>query len=174
MPDAATKQDTRAGLTRRSFLHNLWLVVGLIALIELIGGAFAFVVSGRRRQQSESGAGLIEAGLIDDFEPGSVTLLAAGHLYLVRLQDGGFLALSRQCTHLSCAVAWHEDQQQFVCPCHASLFSLTGEVLKSPAPRALDLHPVLLENNTVKVDIGQRKRRSVFKDDQPVYPQERG
>ncbi len=39
-----------------------------------------------------------------------------------------------------------------MCPCHSSSFDITGEVLSPPAPRALDLHPVRIENGIVKVD----------------------
>ena len=39
-----------------------------------------------------------------------------------------------------------------MCPCHASSFDITGDVLSPPAPRPLDIFPVRIENDIVKVD----------------------
>jgi cytochrome b6-f complex iron-sulfur subunit len=69
------------------------------------------------------------AGIVDDFPPGSVTPFNAGRFYLVRQQDGGFLALYRKCTHLGCAVPWNPAEGRFVCPCHASAFEMDGQVI---------------------------------------------
>ena len=48
-------------------------------------------------------------------------------------------------------VPWEAPQNQFVCPCHASAFDARGDVLNPPAPRALDLFPVIIEAGLVKV-----------------------
>jgi cytochrome b6-f complex iron-sulfur subunit len=106
---------------------------------------------------------------VDDFEPGSVTAFIRGHFYLTRLEDGGFLAVSRKCTHLGCTVPWDSDQKRFVCPCHASAFDITGEVISPPAPRALDLYPVEIENKMVSVDTGRSIRRSGYEASQVKY-----
>jgi cytochrome b6-f complex iron-sulfur subunit len=88
----------------------------------------------------------------------------------VRLEDGGFLALSCKCTHLGCTVPWVEKEKKFLCPCHASAFDITGSVISSPAARALDTYTVTVENKIVKVDTGRRFKRSRFDSGQPVYP----
>jgi cytochrome b6-f complex iron-sulfur subunit len=92
-----------------------------------------------------------------------------GRFYLVRLAEGGFLALTRKCTHLGCTVPWVAQENSFVCPCHASVFDITGSVINSPAPRALDMYPITIENDLVKVDISKPIRRSAFKAEQVVY-----
>ena len=71
--------------------------------------------------------GVFTLGLAADFPPGSVTPFTEGRFYLVRLADGGFLALYRKCTHLGCAVPWDQASGQFVCPCHASAFEADGD-----------------------------------------------
>jgi cytochrome b6-f complex iron-sulfur subunit len=90
-------------------------------------------------------------------------------LYLVRQPDGGFLALSLICSHLSCSVLWEENKNQFVCPCHSSAFDIFGNVLSSPAPRPLDYYPVIIEEGKVKVDIGQKIQRKKFEQKQLTY-----
>ena len=65
---------------------------------------------------------------------------------------------------------WIADENRFVCPCHASSFDLHGEVLSAPAPRALDLHPVRIENGVVKVDTATTIRRDGFSPAQVVRP----
>jgi cytochrome b6-f complex iron-sulfur subunit len=80
------------------------------------------------------------------------------------------LALSRKCTHLGCTLPWVEKENKFTCPCHASTFDITGKVISAPAPRALDIYPVIIENNIVKVDTGELLKRSEFRSEQVVYP----
>jgi cytochrome b6-f complex iron-sulfur subunit len=145
---------------RRLFLGLAWLGIGLAAL-----GEAAWIVASflrPRRQAPRSAASLVVAGPSDAFAPGSVTAFPAGRFYLVRLADGGFLALHRQCTHLGCSVPWDEASGRFACPCHASAFDLRGDVLAPPAPRPLDLFPVRIENGIVKVDVSAPIRRSAF------------
>ena len=68
-----------------------------------------------------------------------------------------------------CTVPWSSYDHAFICPCHASSFDITGDVLSPPAPRALDLHPVRIENGIVKVDTGTRLKRSSFDESQVTY-----
>ena len=155
--------------SRRSFLNRLWAVLGVLALIEIFWVTFSFLKPRRQTAKGDGFGARIDCGAADSFEKGSVTAFVIGHFYLSRLDDGGFLALSRQCTHLGCTVPWDDDQKKFVCPCHASAFSITGEVLSAPATLALDLFAVDIENNMVRVDTGKRIKRSQFRPEQVVY-----
>jgi cytochrome b6-f complex iron-sulfur subunit len=110
----------------------------------------------------------VVAGPLERFEPGSVTAFPAGKFYLVRLEDGGLLALHRECTHLGCTVPWVAAEGRFECPCHGSAFDATGAVLTPPAPRPLDLLAVRIENGIVKIDVSKRQRRSAFDPGQVV------
>jgi cytochrome b6-f complex iron-sulfur subunit len=101
-----------------------------------------------------------------------VTPFNEGRFYLVRLADGGFLALYRKCTHLGCAVPWDPAQGKFVCPCHASTFEMDGELLNPPAPRPLDRFPVTIGGGEIKVDTGQTIQRDHTNPNDAVYAQE--
>jgi cytochrome b6-f complex iron-sulfur subunit len=158
--ERVTPEDGDALPKRRSFLRFAWLGIGLASL-----GEAAWIVASflRSRRAVPAGEGnLVVAGPSDAFAPGSVTAFPAGKFYLVRLADGGFLALNRQCTHLGCSVPWDEASGRFACPCHASAFDLRGDVLAPPAPRPLDLFAVRIENGIVKVDVSAPIRRSGF------------
>lgn len=144
---------------RRRVLTWIWAALGGAALAEL-GWVIHSVVRPRRRRVET--AGIVVAGPVERFDPGSVTAFREGKFYLVRLEDGGFLALHRTCTHLGCTVPWIADEGRFACPCHASSFDIRGEVLSPPAPRALDLFPVRIENGIVKVVADQPIRRQSF------------
>jgi cytochrome b6-f complex iron-sulfur subunit len=145
---------------RRSFLGWAWLGIGVAALGESVWIAASFLRP--RRGAPKDGGSLVVAGPSDRFAPGSVTAFPGGKFYLVRLTDGGFLALHRQCPHLGCSVPWDEASGRFACPCHASAFDLRGDVLAPPAPRPLDLFAVRIENGIVKVDVSASIRRFAF------------
>jgi cytochrome b6-f complex iron-sulfur subunit len=152
---------TQPETSRRSFLWTLWLGLGGVALLEYAWLVFDFLRP--RRPGAEDSAGMvIVAGPVERFERSSVTAFPKGKFYLARLDSGGFLALSRECTHLGCTVPWIADEGRFVCPCHSSAYDITGDVLSPPAPRALDLFAVRIENGIVKVDASRPLRRKAF------------
>jgi cytochrome b6-f complex iron-sulfur subunit len=165
-----TPEDPSAKVSRRSFLNILWTALGLAALAEFLWLALSFLWPARSgRHESQAGT-VISAGALSSFEPGTVTAFQRGEFYLVRLADGGLLALSCKCTHLGCTVPWVEKERKFLCPCHASAFDITGSVISSPAARALDTFALTVENNIVKVDTARRIKRSNFEAGQVVYP----
>ncbi len=51
-----------------------------------------------------------------------------------------YLALDQTCRHLGCPVAWTASSGQFLCPCHGSVYSKTGQVVSGPAPAPLYKH----------------------------------
>jgi cytochrome b6-f complex iron-sulfur subunit len=75
-----------------------------------------------------------------------------------------------RCTHLGCTVPWREDEGQFHCPCHSSLFNPVGEVTGGPAPRPLDLFPVSQEGDNLVVDTGRPIVRQAYDPSQAFYP----
>jgi len=154
--------------SRRRFFSWLWVALGAAALGEL-GWITASFLRPRRSAAEDADLGIISAGAVANFAPGSVTAFPAGKCYLVRLADGGFLALHRECTHLGCTVPWDAKQGRFVCPCHSSAFDLTGEVLAPPAPRPLDLLHLRIENDIVKIQTARRSRRTAFDASQVVH-----
>ena len=145
---------TTLGLAAAAFAELVWIVVSF--------------VRPRRERAAGDPTSLVVAGAVDDFATGSVTAVPAGRFYLVRLEDGGFLALHRRCPHLGCSVPWEEKARRFVCPCHGSSFDVRGDLQSPPAPRALDLFPVRIENGLVKVDVSRPIERSRFEAEQVV------
>ena len=153
--------------SRRGFLGKVWLLLGGVALAEAVWIVTDFFKP-RRRTKDADAASVVVAGPVDRFEPGSVTAFPEGRFYLARLDDGGFLALHRECTHLGCTVPWVAAEDRFVCPCHASSFDITGDVLSPPAPRPLDVFAVRIENDIVKVDVSKTFKRQNFETSQVV------
>lgn len=145
-------------LDRRQFLGLAWLGSLTVFVGETLFALFKFV------QPIATGGfgGVVNAGAVDNFELGSVTLVQSGRFFLHRLDDGSFLALWQRCTHLSCSVPWVDSEDQFHCPCHGSLFNKVGEVQGGPAPRPMDIFPVTIENGEVLVDTGSPIERSEF------------
>ena len=168
-PKTKKAKEAPAGVSRRSFLNVLWTALGLAALAEFLWLAFSFLWPAKPGGESQANT-VVPAGSLASFEPGTVTAFQKGEFYLVRLDDGGLLALSCKCTHLGCTVPWVEKEKKFLCPCHASAFDITGNVINAPAARALDTFPVAIENNIVKVETGRRIKRSGFEPKQVVYP----
>ncbi len=158
--------------SRRSFLSKLWILLGTLTFAELIVMVVAFFRPRKPGTSAMDHDAIVVAGAVENFEPGTVSAFVRGKFYLSRLEDGGFLAMSRTCTHLSCTVPWVSGENKFICPCHSSAFDIRGEVISPPAPRALDLYPIVIENNVLKVDTARPGKRSGFSADQVTYPKQ--
>ena len=157
-----------AAPSRRTFLWKAWIGLATVALAEVAWVVLDFL---RPRKPSVANeASVVTAGPVEGFPPDSVTAFPSGKFYLARLHDGGFLAVSRECTHLGCTVPWIKEEHRFVCPCHSSAFDIRGEVINPPAPRALDIYEIRIENRIVKVNTANVQRRSSFSSGQVTRP----
>ena len=45
-------------------------------------------------------------------------------VYVYRDSNGHLCALSSVCPHLGCSIAWHDDKNKFICPCHNGQFEI--------------------------------------------------
>ena len=173
MPTKTKEKKSQAEPTRRSLLNIFWIILGGVALAEFVAVAFAFLRPRKSKTGGENVDSIITAGAVERFRPNSVTAFVRGKFYLARLENGGFLALSRTCTHLGCTVPWVEKEMKFACPCHGSTFDITGNVIDAPAPRALNIYPITIENNIINVDTRKPMKRSSFRTEQVVYPKKK-
>ncbi|GAB4426068.1 MAG: hypothetical protein Kow0031_05770 [Anaerolineae bacterium] len=155
-----------ARLSRKHFLKmGLGALTGL-AMLEMGGAGLLFLQP--RSLEGEFG-GTVTAGDVDSFPPGSVTEFPAGRFFLIRAENGGFLAVYSRCPHLGCTVNWEAFNNRFYCPCHASSFDQFGNFESAPVPRPLDVFPVQIANATVVVDTAQLQRRENFAPEQLIY-----
>ncbi len=72
-------------------------------------------------------------------------------LYVYRLDDGGYSAVSTRCMHRGCQVEPGGDH--LVCPCHGSEYTNLGAVLKGPTRLPLRRFPVTVEDDHVAIEL---------------------
>ncbi|MGE4266750.1 MAG: ubiquinol-cytochrome c reductase iron-sulfur subunit [Deferribacterales bacterium] len=113
------------GMNRRGFLRRLSIVIGGAAGLF---GLYRFLTP----QTSGGDVVLTVAGA--DVPEGGALIFSDKQTAVMKL-NGGITAMSLTCTHLGCTVAL--DGDKFACPCHGSVFSLDGEVIKGPAVKRL-------------------------------------
>ena len=70
---------------------------------------------------------------------------------IISTKDKGFLAFSKVCTHLGCLVKFDKDRQLFICPCHAGVFDLEGNVVSGPPPQPLQKFAVKVEGDNIVI-----------------------
>ena len=160
------KNESTSQVTRRDFLKLGVGALSALAVLEIGGASLLFM---RPRTLEGEFGGVVNAGAVDSFTPGSVVHFPNSRFYLIRSQEGGFLAVYQRCTHLGCSVEWEADGGRFFCPCHASSFDMVGNVQNPPAPRALDIFPVTIEDGQVLVDTGTIQSRDSFAAEQLAY-----
>ncbi|MEJ2749343.1 MAG: Rieske 2Fe-2S domain-containing protein [Anaerolineae bacterium] len=144
-------------MSRRRFLGIAW--GGSLALV--FGQAAVALLKFIKPVSAGGFGGEIYAGKVEEFAIDSINRILAGRFYISRREDG-ILALWQKCTHLGCAVPWVEEEGQFHCPCHGSLYNKVGEVIGGPAPRPLDLFPVSIKSGEVWVDTSSPTERTKF------------
>ena len=61
-----------------------------------------------------------------------------GAVYISQDEQGEVTCFNARCPHLGCTVKYEEGSQEYVCPCHASAFSLDGKRTNEIPPRDMD------------------------------------
>ena len=93
-------------------------------------------------------------------DPANIALKTEGGFMIVSgiivANMGGdeFVALSGVCSHQSCALVFDESDKNFPCPCHGSIFSSTGSVLKGPASRPIKKYEIIKTENLLTINTG--------------------
>ena len=160
-----SKEKRASAISRREFLGIAW-ATSLIGLVTQAGVAlFKFF---KPLIEPGSFGGKIIAGQVEEFQPGTVSHVQKGRLFISRLEDGSLLALWHRCPHLGCTVPWRQEEGRFHCPCHSSIFNSVGEVVSGPAPRPMDIFPLEIKEGQIVVDTGKPKQRDHFEPSQAV------
>jgi menaquinol-cytochrome c reductase iron-sulfur subunit len=147
-----------AGETRRTFyvaaIYGIW---GLISAALAVPALIYLLVPPKMRKQSD----WIEAGDLSQVPAGTPVEMTFRRMrvdgwkvsseqdtaWVLKTANNQVIAYGPQCTHLGCAYHWDSAKNEFVCPCHNSLFSIDGQVLGGPAPRPLDRYETKIQGN---------------------------
>jgi len=147
-------------MNRRAFyltcIYSIWAVIGFIMGIP---AAIYLLWPPKPRKEQD----WTEAGTLTELKLGTPTELIfrrnrvdgwkvtseKSAAWVVKMAENRVVAFSPKCPHLGCAYHWVAKQNEFLCPCHDSTFSLEGQVLSGPAQRALDRFEVKVEGDKV-------------------------
>jgi cytochrome b6-f complex iron-sulfur subunit len=126
-------------MKRRGFLKLLTSVLGLSAL-----GAFAYPLF-RFLLPVESLARAKSVTLPKSEVPVNATKdLMIGPTPVIIIN-------AKVCTHLGCLVKYDKERQIFICPCHAGVFDLEGNVISGPPPRPLEKFAVRVDGDNIVI-----------------------
>ncbi len=157
------------GSSRRSFFEAAILGLGAAIGAALGLTAFEYLLAPPKSAQQNA---WIVIGEFDGFAAGAPLEVAFRRTrtdawkvvnekdtaWVVKRPDGGVTVFGPQCTHLGCAYHWDDGRQEFVCPCHSSLFRIDGSVVSGPAPRPLDRYETKVEGG--KLMLGRLQKSS--------------
>ena len=165
--------EVRGGTTRRGFYVGAMYAIWAVITASLSLPALAYLLLPPKTRKDES---WIDVGDIASLTPNRPVEMAFRRnrvdgwkvisekvtAWVVKTPEGGVCAFGPQCTHLGCAHHWDEAKNQFVCPCHNSLFSIDGKVTYGPAPRPLDRYEAKVTGNKLLLgDLRQAEGKSV-------------
>jgi menaquinol-cytochrome c reductase iron-sulfur subunit len=142
---------TPAGTRRRFFQLVIKTAAGFIGLglaFPLIG----YLISPAFRRRAKQWVDVASAEELPTGVPKQLEYVATvqdGYLetktqkavWAVKQANGDVTVFAPMCTHLGCGYHWDGTAQQFKCPCHGSVFDVSGRVVAGPAPRPLDPLP---------------------------------
>jgi cytochrome b6-f complex iron-sulfur subunit len=103
------------------------------------GGAATLTVDGASPLAAVGSAAMVRTG-------------SSGDLLVARTAQDTFSALTATCTHEACSINGFRSPN-FVCPCHGSQFSTSGQVINGPATRALRTYPTQFSGNTLTITL---------------------
>ena len=148
--------------SRRTFFE--WVIGGATAIIGAVMSIplIGYVISPMFKRHEKP---WVRVGKLQDLSIGIPTALkhattvsdgwlqtqSVKSVWAIRQKDNHVQVFSPICTHLGCGYRWNRNANEFQCPCHGSVFSISGQVLAGPAPRSLDTLPSKVEEGELFV-----------------------
>lgn len=141
-------------MNRRELLRNIAAGTATLFVVP------ALVTSCNKEQISPDGGNNPNGNTltIDLTDPDYSILGTAGKAVVVEnviiINTGDkFVALSSVCTHQGCQVTYSAASGNLPCPCHGSVFSITGSVLQGPASSPLKSYNVTQEGDILTINL---------------------
>ena len=121
-------------------------------LLSLGGGALTVALAGCSKKPAlKPTQALIPLSEIP--KAGRHKVLVAGKPVELQRTAQGVVARSLMCSHFGCIVAWHEEKQSYLCPCHDGVYDASGAVVAGPPPKGLANVPVAVHGDDLIVGV---------------------
>ena len=125
-------------LNRRDFLAKSALAAAALAVLEGCGDG---QIGPTAAKLPPGGVSVTLAEFPDLATVGAVVAVKP-EIALVRTGTTTFVAFSRICTHEGCVTDVVKSSNRFECPCHGSIFSNTGAVVRGPNGQSGGIRPL--------------------------------
>jgi cytochrome b6-f complex iron-sulfur subunit len=130
--------------TRRGFVRSLTLFGGLVGAAAVLSSIKLPVSSVLQSTSTQPGTPAGAIAQLSSLKVGSPVYFEYPKGYpnmLMLMQDGSITAVSLVCTHVCCECEYVASSKVIACPCHGSVFGLSGKLLQGPA--STDLPTIL-------------------------------
>jgi cytochrome b6-f complex iron-sulfur subunit len=134
-----TRRGRELNYSRRSFARAIAAIAGLIGIGVVVGSVKlpASVSTGSQTstttQTGVSKGAIANTNSIQVGQPVYFDYPTGSPSILMKNADGSLTALSLVCTHLCCHASYDGTSKAIRCPCHGSVFDLSGQVVSGPA-----------------------------------------
>jgi len=135
-------------VNRRKFLKSLLVFLGSTALVSFLYPLLRFLEP--PGSDSQGGKTTVKKAEIPVGDSKDIIVNNTPAI-IINVPDKGFIALSKVCTHLGCLVEYDKPGKRLLCPCHAGVYSLAGNVLSGPPPKPLQKYPVKVEGEDIVI-----------------------
>lgn len=155
-------------ITRRGFVG--WAVGVGAAFVALVGGIplIGSVVSSSGQAKAGEFVKVADVASLPQGQPFGLTFveqttdaynteLLPHAVYAVKHSETDVTVFSPVCPHLGCQVYFDRTKNDFICPCHGSVFTVTGTKIAGPTPRNLDTLPSKIQSGALYVQWVQYK-----------------
>jgi len=138
-------------MKRREFLDWLTRIVGATVGAFVAYPVVRYLVP---PPTPEAATRRVVAARKDEVAPGAFKIFPFGGRpgILIRSADGGYRALSAECTHLGCTVQYNGANKNIWCACHNGVYDLEGRNVSGPPPRPLERYDVHVMGDEVVVE----------------------
>jgi len=133
----------------------------------LIGGTTLFVLPSalsscskdeKEENDDDGGSGGGSSLKLDMNNPTYAGLKTAGGSVIVQsiivaYTGTSYVAIDSICTHQGCTIGYSLSDNNFPCPCHGSVYSLTGSVVNGPTTVALKSYPVSKSGDILTISL---------------------
>lgn len=135
-------------MKRRSFLKSILSVLGSLTAVSFLYPLVRFLAPPKSEARTKKlilQKGEVPSGASKDIIVNDTPAI------IINSPGKGLIALSKVCTHLGCLVEYDRGRNRLLCPCHAGVYDLEGNVVSGPPPKPLPKLPLRVEGENIVI-----------------------